>query len=136
MRNARLYEAPAGIKIARRNINNLRHPDDTTLMAESKEELKNLLMRVKEESENAGLKLLMLYITSLWLIYFVTGGLYPLFPSSILSPKPFSQAITHFSAHLWVSFCFLDYTYKWKHMIFVFLWHFYILFIYFYWKYT
>ena len=57
MRNARLYEAQAGIKIAGRNINNLRHPDDTTLMAESKEELKNLLMRVKEESENAGLKL-------------------------------------------------------------------------------
>ena len=56
MRNARLYEAQAGIKIAGRNINNLRHPDDTTLMAERKEELKNLLMRVKEESENAGLK--------------------------------------------------------------------------------
>ena len=57
MRNAGLKEAQAGIKIARRNINNLRYADDTTLMAESKEELKNLLMRVKEESEKVGLKL-------------------------------------------------------------------------------
>ena len=55
--NTRLDEAQAGIKIARRNINNLRHADDTTLMAESKEELKNLLMKVKEESEKVGLKL-------------------------------------------------------------------------------
>ena len=57
MRNARLHEAQAGIKIARRNINNLRYADDTTLMAESEEELKSLLMKVKEESEKAGLKL-------------------------------------------------------------------------------
>ena len=57
MRNAGLEEAQAGIKIARRNINNLRHADDTTLMAESEEELKNLLMKVKEESENVGLQL-------------------------------------------------------------------------------
>ena len=57
MRNAGLDEAQAGIKIARRNINNLRYTDDTTLMAESKEELKSLLMKVKEESEKAGLKL-------------------------------------------------------------------------------
>ena len=57
MRNARLDEAPAGIKIAGRNINNLRYADDTTLMAESEEELKSLLMKVKEESEKAGLKL-------------------------------------------------------------------------------
>ena len=57
MRNARLDEAQAGIKIAGRNINNLRYADDTTLMAESKEELKSLLMEVKEESEKAGLKL-------------------------------------------------------------------------------
>ena len=57
MRNARLSEAQAGIKIARRNINNLRYADDTTLMAESQEELKSLLMKVKEESEKAGLKL-------------------------------------------------------------------------------
>ena len=57
MRNADLDEAQAGIKIAGRNINNLRYADDTNLMAESKEELKNLLMRVKEESEKAGLKL-------------------------------------------------------------------------------
>ena len=57
MQNARLDEAQAGIKIARRNINNLRYADDTTLMAESKEELKSLLMNVKEESEKAGLKL-------------------------------------------------------------------------------
>ena len=56
MRNAGLEEAQAGIKIARRNINNLRYADDTTLMAESKEELKSLLMKVKEESEKAGLK--------------------------------------------------------------------------------
>ena len=56
MRNAGLEEAQAGIKIAMRNINNLRYADDTTLMAES-EELKNLLMEVKEESEKAGLKL-------------------------------------------------------------------------------
>ena len=57
MRNARLNEAQAGIKIARRNINNLRYADDTTLMAESEEELKSLLMKVKEESEKPGLKL-------------------------------------------------------------------------------
>ena len=56
MRNARLEEAQAGIKIARRNINNLRYTEDTTLMAESKEELKNLLMKVKEENEKVGLK--------------------------------------------------------------------------------
>ena len=56
MRNARLGEAQAGIKIARRNINNLRYADDTTVIAESEEELKSLLMKVKEESENAGLK--------------------------------------------------------------------------------
>ena len=57
MRNAGLEEIQAGIKIAGRNINMLRYADDTTLMAESEEELKNLLMRVKEESEKAGLKL-------------------------------------------------------------------------------
>ena len=57
MQNAGLDEAQAGIKIARRNINNLRHADDTILMAESKEELKSLLMKVKEESEKVGLKL-------------------------------------------------------------------------------
>ena len=57
MRNSGLDEAQAGIKIAGRNINNLRYADDTTLMAESEEELKSLLMKVKEESENAGLKL-------------------------------------------------------------------------------
>ena len=57
MRNAGLDEAQAGIKIARRNINNLRYADDTTLMAESEEELKGLLMKVKEESENVRLKL-------------------------------------------------------------------------------
>ena len=56
MRNAGLEEAQAGIKIARRNINNFRYADDTTLMAESKEEVKSLLMKVKEESEKAGLK--------------------------------------------------------------------------------
>ena len=57
MRNAGLEEAQAGIKIARRNINNLRYADDTTFMAESEEELKSLLMKVKEESEKVGLKL-------------------------------------------------------------------------------
>ena len=57
MRNAGLEEAQAGIKISRRNINNLRYADDTTLIAESEEELKSLLMKVKEESENVGLKL-------------------------------------------------------------------------------
>ena len=57
MQNVRLDTAQAGIKIARRNINNLRYADDTTLMAESKEELKCLLMKVEEESEKAGLKL-------------------------------------------------------------------------------
>ena len=57
MQNARLRESEAGIKIARKNINNLRHSDDTTLMAESKEKLKSLLMRVKKESGKAGLKL-------------------------------------------------------------------------------
>ena len=57
MRNVRLNEAQAGIKIAGRNINNLRYADNTTFMAESKEELKSLLMKVKEESEKVGLKL-------------------------------------------------------------------------------
>ena len=57
MRNAGLEEAQAGIKVARRNINNLRYADDTTLMAESEKELKSLLMKVKEESEKVGLKL-------------------------------------------------------------------------------
>ena len=57
MRNARLDESQAGIKFARRNINNFRYADDTTLLAESKEELKSLLMKVKEESEKVGLKL-------------------------------------------------------------------------------
>ena len=56
MQNARLDDSQAGIKIARRNINNLRYADDTTLMAESKEELKSLLMKVNEEGEIAGLK--------------------------------------------------------------------------------
>ena len=57
MRNSELKESQGGIKIARRNINNLRYADDTTLMAESEEELKSLLMKVKEESEKVGLKL-------------------------------------------------------------------------------
>ena len=57
MRNTGLEEAKGGIKIVRRNINNLRYADDTTLMAESKEKLKSLLMKVKEESKNFGLKL-------------------------------------------------------------------------------
>ena len=57
MRNVGLYEAQSGIKIAGRNINKLRYADDTTLMAESEEELKSFLMKVKEESENVGLKL-------------------------------------------------------------------------------
>ena len=57
MRNSGLEEAQAGVKTSQRNINNLRYADDTTLMAESKEELKSLLMKVKEESENVGLKL-------------------------------------------------------------------------------
>ena len=57
MQNARLDEGLAGIKIARRSINNLRYADDTTLMPESKEELKSLLMKVKEENEKSGLKL-------------------------------------------------------------------------------
>ena len=64
MQNARLDESQAGIKIAGRNINNLRYADDTTLVAESKEELKSLLMRVKEESEKAGLKLSIQRLTS------------------------------------------------------------------------
>ena len=57
MQNARLNESQIGIKIARRNINNLRYADDTTLMADSEEELKSLLIKVKEDSEKAGLKL-------------------------------------------------------------------------------
>ena len=57
MHNVRLHESQAGIKIARRNINNLGYTDDTTLMAESEEELKSLLLKVKEESEKVGLKL-------------------------------------------------------------------------------
>ena len=63
MRNAGLEEAQSGIKIARRNINNLRYADDTTLMAETKEELKSILMKTKEENEKAGLKLSIQTIT-------------------------------------------------------------------------
>jgi len=68
MRNAGLDEARAGIKIAGRNINNLRYADNTTLMAESEEELKRLLMKVKEESEKAGLKL------NIWKIKIMAPG--------------------------------------------------------------
>ena len=68
MRNAELDEAQAGVKIAGRNINNFRYADDTTLMAESEEELMSLLMKVKEESENFGLKL---NIQRLSLIHFI-----------------------------------------------------------------
>ena len=69
MRNAGLEEAQAGIKIARRNINNLRYADDTTLMTESEEGLKSLLMKVKEESEKVGLKLNIHYHLSKFHIY-------------------------------------------------------------------
>ena len=68
MQNARLDEAQAGIKIAGRNINNLRYADDTTLMAEGKEELKSLLMKVKEESEKVGLKLIFIKLRSWHLV--------------------------------------------------------------------
>ena len=68
MRNAGLEESQAGIKIAWRNINNLRYADDSTLMAESKEELKSLLMKVKEESEKAGLKFNILKLRSWHLV--------------------------------------------------------------------
>ena len=68
MRKAGLDEAQAGIKIVRRNINNLRYADDTTLMAESEEELKSLLMKVKEESEKVGLKL------NIWKTKIMTSG--------------------------------------------------------------
>ena len=78
MLNARLDEAQAGIKIARRNINSLRYADDTTLMAESKEELKSLLMKVKGKSEKVGLKLnipkINIVVTSLITSWQVNGG--------------------------------------------------------------
>ena len=67
MRNAGLEEAQAGIKIAGRNINNLRYADDTTIMAESEEELKSLLMKVKEESEKVDLKLILVQGKEQWL---------------------------------------------------------------------
>ena len=73
MRNAGLDEAQAGIKIARRNINNLRYADDTTLMAESKEELRSLLMKVKEESENVGLKLNIQKDHGIWSHHFMAN---------------------------------------------------------------
>ena len=68
MRNAGLEEAQAGIKIARRNINNFRYADDTTLMPESEEELKSLLMKVKEENEKVGLKLTFRKLRSWYLV--------------------------------------------------------------------
>ena len=68
MRNAGLDEAQAGIKTARRNIHNLRYAEDTTLMAENKEELKSLLMKVKEESEKVGLKLTFIKLRSWHLV--------------------------------------------------------------------
>ena len=73
MRNAGLDEAQAGIKISGRNINNLRYADDTTLMAESEEELKSLLMKVKEESERIGLKL-NIRKTRSWLLVLSLNG--------------------------------------------------------------
>ena len=73
MRNARLNEARAGIKIAGRNINNLRYADDTTLMAESEEELKSLLMKVKEESEKVGLKLNIQKDHGIWSHHFIAN---------------------------------------------------------------
>ena len=69
MRNTGLEKAQAGIKIARRNIHNLRYADDTTFMAESEEELKSLLMKVKEESEKVGLRLSFLYTPTLTSIH-------------------------------------------------------------------
>ena len=69
MQNAKMDEAQAGIKIAKRNINNLRYADDTTLMAESEEELKSLLMNMKEESEKVGLKL-NIQKTNIWHLSF------------------------------------------------------------------
>ena len=74
MGNARLDESQAGIKTAGRNINNLRYADDTTLMIQSEEELKNLLMRVKEESEKASLKLILKILRSWYLTPFITSG--------------------------------------------------------------
>ena len=73
MRNAGLDEAQAGIKVAGRNINNLRYADDTILMAESKEELKSLLMKVKEKSEKAGLKLSIQNLRSWHLVLSIHG---------------------------------------------------------------
>ena len=73
MQNARLDEAQAGIKIAGRNINNLRYADDTTLMAESKEEQKSLLMKAKEESEKAGLKLNIQKSKIIWSHHFMAN---------------------------------------------------------------
>ena len=72
MRNARQGEAQAGIKIARRNINNFRYADDTTLMAESEEKLKSLLMKVKKESEKVGFKL-NIQDHSIWSYYFIAN---------------------------------------------------------------
>ena len=73
MRNSGLEEAPAGIKISRRNINNLRYADDTTLPAESEEELKSLLTKVKEESEKVGLKLNIQKLRSWYLVPSLCG---------------------------------------------------------------
>ena len=73
MRNAGLDEAQAGIKVAGRNMNNLRYADDTTLMTESEEELKSLLMKVKEESENIGLKFNILKLRSCHLVPLLHG---------------------------------------------------------------
>ena len=74
MRNAGLDEAQAGIKIVRRNINNLRYAGDTTLMAESEEELKSLLMKGKEESEKVGLKLNIQKTNSIWSHHFMANS--------------------------------------------------------------
>ena len=73
MRNAGVEQAQAGIKIARRNVSNFRYADDTTLIAESKEELKSLLMKVKEESEKVGLKLNIQKDRRIWSHHFMTN---------------------------------------------------------------
>ena len=111
MRNAGLEEAQAGIKIAGRNINNLRYADDTTLLAESEEELKSLLMKMKEESEKVDLKLNIQYHASNLDWRFISHMIIHMFHCySLRSPHPclLQQSPKDYSIHLCL-FCCLSY---------------------------
>ena len=106
MRNAGLEEAQAGIKIARRNINSLRYADDTSHMADSEEELKSLLLKVKEESQKVGLKLTMqktkIMVCGPITLWRIDGETVETLSDFILGEGPSSQGYGFYSGHVWM----------------------------------